>query len=698
MRYMFSATRYAAKAAPKTIGAVFKIAKKPSKREDYVETKNLYIAKSLILAVILIIIALALFIWFIGYPFMVSKFFTIRIWEDDAKLQKYDGRVIVTYDEERENPKVKTKLDDGLPIETAVVYDENGLILYEGGFENWQFSAIGTLYNEGCLVYKGGFNENLKSGEGVEYFPNGEVKYDGTFVNDVYSGTGREYSNTGDLVYSGDFAGGLFNGQGNYYKNASTVIVGTFENDCISGDASLMVSGKLAYKGTFEGFSPGGYGTVYDIDSQKPLFTGFFDADGIVLEQFGDFSVEDVRAAFPGAAEDFEGYYFSIADANTGLKFFCTINYQASEARLISVYKHPGKVNSLIQSQTGDAWFGISAGVSGSSSGGSGADYNSGAGFGNGEAIEAAIRLVGALDDLIIAEDEDTESDDEQAVELFPLTELLGNNELNVETLSTVLNAIAEYVRDSTQLQALSAKLDIKKAELTEAENDAKAGGDEKLPDSIKSMIESIESQISDCMLKVKRSEIVISNLTELDIKNYKETDALFEGDYQLLDLTAMTEKILDNAALDDFKLKTLDLAIAKNNLDLARENYSQALAALQLVKRSFTVGDTNESDINNAACNVLDSYSQLFSAFADYSKTIVEINILSYGWISETFDWLKDDFTLALELTFAEKYAEETAAAEEEAKKAADEAANAPLPVFPEVSVPLKETEISYG
>jgi hypothetical protein len=696
LRAFINSVKLALETVPKALAAALKIAAKPSERADYVETRRLYVAKSFILGLIATLIAIALFGWFVGYPFIVSKLFTLRIWESDDRLPAYSGRVIVTYDEALLNPKFQTRLNRGAPIETAVVYDESAYIVYEGGYDKLTYSGAGSLYDKGTLIYKGEFQDNQKSGLGKEYFPNGVIKYAGTFEEDLYSGTGKEYANTGALVYSGEFAEGLFNGAGIYYKPDSITIEGTFSRDYILGDAVLRKSGKLAYKGAFDGMNPGGFGTLYDIDTEAPLFAGLVNANELDLRQFEGFTADAIRASFFASPlrENLKSDHFTITEPNTGLVFICTLKTPESEPQVLQVTKLDGAANSLIKEQVGELLFfktpaanenGETGGVSGGEASSETSDkIETDKGGYTGEppknGIDAAEILAAALDDLLIAEpDPFYPTFEEPRPELPPLSELLSASELDAETLGKVLIAATDYVRYSAYIEALQSELSIKNSELAQAENAAKTGGGDTEALRLTAELEKLSERRDAYALSLARAGVIIRDATGADIREYRATDALFEQDFANFNLAIMAAGISDKAALVEFKLKTLDLAINKNALDSARADFAKSVADLQAVKQEFASDKTTIGSVNNAACNVLENYTRFYNALADYSKTLIELNIICGGRISDACDWLKTDFAAAFRRTKQKLEAEE-------ALKAAEANANAALPALPDV------------
>ena len=121
--------------------------------------------------------------------------------------------------------------------------DRMGRLVYEGGFENNQYSGQGVQYwPSGNKRYEGGFAENRYSGEGILYAQDGQtVLYAGAFKNGLRDGMGKATTRRGTLVYEGEFAEDAYHGSGTEYYD----------------------SGIVAYTGQFFEGEPQGQGTLY---------------------------------------------------------------------------------------------------------------------------------------------------------------------------------------------------------------------------------------------------------------------------------------------------------------------------------------------------------------------------------------------------------------------------------------------------
>ncbi|MBO4915651.1 MAG: hypothetical protein J5449_10660, partial [Oscillospiraceae bacterium] len=81
------------------------------------------------------------------------------------------------------------ELTDGAYDGRGRLYDDKGII-YSGEFENGLYQGSGTLYEKGVRRYEGSFLKNLPDGSGRGYDENGRLVYEGGYAAGVYSGKG----------------------------------------------------------------------------------------------------------------------------------------------------------------------------------------------------------------------------------------------------------------------------------------------------------------------------------------------------------------------------------------------------------------------------------------------------------------------------------------------------------------------------
>ena len=283
---------------------------KPSKKEDYLTFKRHYVAKKLIVIIVILCIVTPYAFYTYALPFIVQKFGTATFIEASKQIEGYNGKVKIITGQKNKNEKpvciFKGKLQDGKRQGEGELYDEKGNLIYKGNFLDDRYNGQGSLYAEnGQTIYEGTFSGGKEDGSGVEYYPNENKKYDGTFKNGYYEGNGIEYypdnkkkydgtflagkySGNGILYfenqqsqYEGQFDSGKYSGQGVLYNdNGKKVYEGSFSNGLYKGDGKeYFDSGTVKYSGNFDLGSHSGSGILYDVN-QNIIYEGAF-VDGL---------------------------------------------------------------------------------------------------------------------------------------------------------------------------------------------------------------------------------------------------------------------------------------------------------------------------------------------------------------------------------------------------------------------------------
>ena len=280
IRSIFSAVNIAGSFIPKLFKSILESFKKPTSREDYIETKGMFISKKLILIVVLVIVALVVVGITVVKPFIVSKFGVAHMWETDPKTESYDGKVILYYDEEKKMPKFEGRLEKGIKNGEGKEYDENGNVLFSGTYAEGQRNGTGSVYQEGKLVYEGAVVGKHYEGEGTLYYPDGNVQYRGGFHKSLYDGKGILYDDTeaGDIRYNGGFKEGKYDGQGVLKgKAGQEEYRGEFANGVYEGEGELFSNGISVYKGGFSQGLYSGTGRLCDKTGKEQYAGGFKD-------------------------------------------------------------------------------------------------------------------------------------------------------------------------------------------------------------------------------------------------------------------------------------------------------------------------------------------------------------------------------------------------------------------------------------
>lgn len=300
LTHFFSGGKVAT-ALPGMVKKLPKILKtKPEKAEDYFDWGSIYVAKSLVVTILVLLILIPLLYIFILHPLLTSWFWVKDFHTEDTALSDYNGRVRVYYDTEFKDLQFEGRLSDGSPVEDGIAYYENGRLRYDGSFEDGDLSGQGILYYEdGSVRYRGSFEKGKFNGVGsltdedgriyTGTFVNGllegsgsitvgeTISYSGDFVKGVPEGNGKQYYSNGAVQYSGAFSGGVPHGMAMEYTEDGVVRYnGMFTSGVYNGDGVLYTdNGEKLYSGSFEMGKYSGAGTIYGKDGK--LYSGEFE-------------------------------------------------------------------------------------------------------------------------------------------------------------------------------------------------------------------------------------------------------------------------------------------------------------------------------------------------------------------------------------------------------------------------------------
>ena len=371
LRRITNFSRHATKVATSSFQGAAAAVKKPSRREDYIETQRLFISKSFLILLAAGVVVLALLIYFVVWPFLLSRFFTARFYQGDDRLESWSGRVVVCYDEEKDQPMYQGVLEEGLLQGRGEEYDQEGLLVYQGEFSGGVRSGEGRLYENGILVYEGefaggaangtgtayrggakcyqgSFADGLYEGEGVAYHPNGARAYTGTFVQGLYEGEGTQYGQDGQMCYKGSFSQGLYEGSGTVYLPGGDQIRAEFSAGAPSGTIQWYKDGRLWYDGGADGLRPDGFGTLY-AENGRAVYAGEFDQGTLDGEWLLSLTASELREAFAQApcSETDGGEGFLVEHETLGLTALCSYQQEDAQSQVCRVWFAP---------EEGSAW------------------------------------------------------------------------------------------------------------------------------------------------------------------------------------------------------------------------------------------------------------------------------------------------------------------------------------------------------
>lgn len=372
LRRITNFSRQATKVATTSFQGAAAAVKKPSKREDYIETQRLFISKSFLIMLAIGLVLLGLLFYFVVWPFLLSHFFVAKFYQEDPKLADWSGRVIVYYDEEKQHPMYRGTLEEGLLQGKGEEYDLEGLLTYQGNFVDGVRSGEGSLYEAGVLVYEGQFSGGLANGmgiayadgvkcyqgafvdgqyegEGTAYYPDGTRSYVGAFAQGLYEGEGTQYRQDGKMRYKGSFAQGLYDGSGTVYLEDGSTIQAEFTAGVSSGAIQWYQKGKLWYDGSADDLTPDGFGTLYG-ENGKAIYAGEFDQGTLDGAWLLTLTAKELREAFGEAAltETDRSGGFLIENKALGLTALCSYQQEGTEAQAYRLWFAP-EADSLCQ-------------------------------------------------------------------------------------------------------------------------------------------------------------------------------------------------------------------------------------------------------------------------------------------------------------------------------------------------------------
>lgn len=335
-------SRSTTKALNKVTKNVSQVGQKPTQRSDFIETERMFISKTFLFRMVFILLVAIIVIYLVLYPLAMQYFFTARMSSRNSRLLRYNGKVIVYYDDKRTVPSYEGYLEDGVLQGIGKQYDTNGVLTYDGEFldgkrggygeeyENGELIYRGefaynvyegqgeqysegrltrsgtyvngkldgsdccTYYPNGIISYRGAFTANEQTGEGIAYSENGVQSYAGEFQRGIWQGTGTAYDEKGEPCYTGGFNNGLYDGDGTLYLGDFR-LEGSFTKGKQSGDAIIRRGGVVYYEGTAIDGKPHGQGTVYN-DLGNVLYSGTLRSGTIDGRMLLGKSIDDVTA------------------------------------------------------------------------------------------------------------------------------------------------------------------------------------------------------------------------------------------------------------------------------------------------------------------------------------------------------------------------------------------------------------------
>ena len=764
LRRITNFSRQATKAATTSFQGAAAAVKKPTKREDYIETQRLFISKSFLILLAAGLILTGLLVYFLIWPFLLSKFFTARYYQGNDKLDDWSGRVIVYYDEDKKIPMYRGTLEDGLLQGLGEAYDEEGLLVYEGNFVDGVRSGDGTLYENGVLVYDGQFSgglpngmgtayadgvrcyqgafvDGLYEGNGTTYHANGARAYVGMFAAGLYEGEGTLYDDDGQMTYKGSFAEGLYSGSGTVYLKDGSQIRAEFAAGVTTGTIQWYQNGRLWYDGGADNLTPDGFGTLY-AENGKAVYAGEFDQGTLDGAWLMSLTSEGLREAFAEAdiVESEASGGFLVYHETIGLTALCSYQQETADSQVYQLWFAP---------EAGSLWTSLLPWENGRQAGSwavqnreetvlqetvrqggmlqpdgteSGSWYQRQYQYGDyvctllSESMESApvqicwSREMPEIEEIPV--DPQTTAAQERLESLLAaldgagaLTasgggseESLGNVErllglvLTAQDGEALMDALIDVCTYGEMASCLEASQPLLQQELADAQSRLQRGtGTQQEVDEAQTALDSLDQRLAQYRTAQEQAGLTVEELSKLDASDYDLAPVLISFDPADLDLSALyeaalvyaqatagTEQEVDGAALErELKSAVLELGLSYESIRTARTAAEAAAVQVTQAEQSYARGMATRQDLYGAQCARDEAAAALYQAVGTFAHQVNGLNVLSGGWVSETYDWMADTFDALFraEILRAETAAQE---AEEERAQREQEAAEA--------------------
>lgn len=727
VRRITNFSRQATKVATTSFQGAAAAVKKPTKREDYIETQRLFISKSFLILLAIAVVLVVLLGYFVIWPFLLSHFFTARFYQGDERLPTWSGRVIVFYDEAKEKPMYKGTLEDGLLQGKGEEYDEDGLVTYEGSFVDGQRSGDGTLYEGGALSYIGQFAAGLPNGTGTAY-QEGTKCYQGEFVDGLYEGEGTEYRADGQVSYKGTFAEGLYEGSGTVYLEDGDQIKAEFSAGETTGAIQWFQEGKLWYDGGADNLTPDGFGTVYAA-SGKAVYAGEFDQGTLDGEWLLGLSAEDLRTAFGEASltESDSTGGFLIVNEDMGLTALCSYQQGETAAQVYRVWFAPGEDSLCAELLPWDSgiqsahWArqgraaepqesilqGGALQPSGTTSGNwyqrqyryesyvctllsQGAEDAPSQIFwsrdmaqtGGVPVNESAAQAQERLEDLLAALDGASTTAAASSASQGDVGRLLGKVS-TAQDGETLMNALIDSYVYGQMAQCLAASQPLLQQNLTEAQSQLQRGeGSQEAVDEAQEALSKLDGLLAQYKTSQAQAGLTVTELSGQDASSYQLQAVLLTFDPVKLNVSDLCSAVLayaekttvapeevDAAALErQAKSAVLELGLAYESIRSARETAERAATQLDEANLAYAKGTLSQAELYSKQYALDEATAALYQAIGTFTHQANGLNTLSGGWLAKKYNWMADPF--------AAIFQEEIRRAEEEAQKAEEEAA----------------------
>ena len=166
-------------------------------------------------------------------------------WRKNGKCFEYEGGRMVRECEYKNGVMMRVLRE--WKGECMIEYDDNGIRVYEGGFEGdmmKRFIREGEGSEYGIdgedVLYYGGWKNGKRDGYGSEFKEMNPV-YIGEWKNGLKNGAGEELNENGEVVRSGIWMKGKYAGSMKRFRNGYGYNLSVFNTDCLKGVERLEI-------------------------------------------------------------------------------------------------------------------------------------------------------------------------------------------------------------------------------------------------------------------------------------------------------------------------------------------------------------------------------------------------------------------------------------------------------------------------
>ena len=190
--------------------------------------------------------------------------------------------------------------ESGVPFGFGKMYDDDGLLVYEGIMINWKRFGYGASYhNNGLVEYEGYWCDDKRYGSGKLYDRSGELVKEGNWWNgmewntDVYEGDGSQPISIGTKHLKLSDRCVLSNWDVSWFENLESIEIG---DNCFESVQTFKIDGLNHLKSLKIGFSSFTPYYCYSGDESKSFH--LLNCDQLETIEFGRYSFGNFAGTF----------------------------------------------------------------------------------------------------------------------------------------------------------------------------------------------------------------------------------------------------------------------------------------------------------------------------------------------------------------------------------------------------------------